>query len=71
VVPADRCSSYEELVVENAELRVMVEGLTARLDVLEAENAELKRRLGVPGPAAEKPTDITAHVVTEAALRAS
>ncbi|MDQ3825387.1 MAG: DUF6444 domain-containing protein [Actinomycetota bacterium] len=37
---------YEDLAVENGELRALVERLTARLDALESENAELRRRLG-------------------------
>ena len=39
--------SYEELAAEVVELRSVVERLTARLDVVEAENAELRRRLGM------------------------
>jgi transposase len=53
VVP-DRRPSYEDLAGEVVELRAVVERLTARLDVVEAENAELraenaelKRRLGM------------------------
>ena len=45
MVPGRR-ASYEELAAENAALRGLVERLAARLDVLEAENAELKRQLG-------------------------
>ncbi|MCA1693982.1 MAG: transposase [Actinobacteria bacterium] len=39
--------SYEDLAVEVVELRSLVERLTARLDAVEAENAELRRRLGM------------------------
>jgi transposase len=53
VVP-DRCPSYDDLAGEVVELRAVVERLTARLDVVEAENAELRaenaelrRRLGM------------------------
>jgi transposase len=41
--------------VENGELRALVERLTARLDVLEAENAELRRRLGQNSRNSSKP----------------
>jgi hypothetical protein len=43
VVAADRRPCYEDLAVENGELRALVERLTARLDALESENAELRR----------------------------
>lgn len=39
--------SYEDLAAEVVELRSLVERLTARLDAVEAENAELRRRLGM------------------------
>jgi anti-sigma-K factor RskA len=42
VVAADRRPSYEELAVENGELRALVERLAARLHALESENAELR-----------------------------
>jgi transposase len=48
-------SSYEELAAENGELRAVVEALTGRLDALEAENAELKRRLGQNSRNSSKP----------------
>jgi transposase len=54
-VPGDPRRSYEELVAENAELRAMVETLAARLDALEAENAELKRQLGQNSRNSSKP----------------
>jgi transposase len=54
VVPAAG-PSYEELAAENGELRAVVERLTARLDTLEAENAELKRRLGQDSRNSSKP----------------
>lgn len=38
--------SYEDLAAEVVELRSLVGRLTARLDAVEAENAELRRRLG-------------------------
>jgi transposase len=44
-VPADPRPSDEDLVRENVELRALVTALGARLDALERENAELKRRL--------------------------
>lgn len=40
------CPSYEDLAAEVVGLRSLVERLTARLDAVEAENAELRRRLG-------------------------
>ncbi|MGH3632329.1 MAG: DUF6444 domain-containing protein, partial [Sciscionella sp.] len=46
VVPARQCPSYVELATENGELRALVGTLTARLDTMEAENAELMRKLG-------------------------
>jgi transposase len=55
VVPADRPSSYEDLVAEAGELRALVERLTARLDTLEAENAELRRQLGQNSRNSSKP----------------
>jgi transposase IS66 family protein/uncharacterized protein DUF6444 len=45
-VPAGRRPSYEDLVAENGELRSLVERLTARLAVVEAELAAVKRQLG-------------------------
>jgi uncharacterized protein DUF6444 len=39
--------SYENLAAEVVELRSLVGRLTARLDAVEAENAELRRRLGM------------------------
>jgi len=47
--------SYEDLERENAELRALVTRLGARLDALEAENAELKRRLGMNSTNSSKP----------------
>jgi transposase len=47
--------SYEELAALNGELRRTVETLTARLDALGAENAELKRRLGQNSQNSSKP----------------
>jgi len=44
-VVSDR-PSYEDLAAEVVELRSLVGRLTARLDTVEAENAELRRRLG-------------------------
>jgi hypothetical protein len=41
--------------VENGELRALVERLTARLDALESENAELRRRLGQNSRNSSKP----------------
>jgi len=55
VVPADRRPSYEDLAVENGELRALVERLTTRLDALESENAELRRRLGQNSRNSSKP----------------
>jgi hypothetical protein len=46
VVSAGRRPSYEDLVAENAELRSLVERLTARLDAVETELAAVKRQLG-------------------------
>lgn len=43
----DRCPSCDDLAGEVVELRAVVERLTARLDVVGAENAELRRRLGM------------------------
>jgi regulator of replication initiation timing len=61
-VPADSRPSYEELSAEVGEFRSIVERLTARLDMLEAENAqlraenaELKRRLGMNSRNSAKP----------------
>jgi transposase len=45
-VPGGRRPSYEELAAEVVELRSLLERLTARLDAVEAENAELRRCLG-------------------------
>ena len=53
MVPAR--ASYEVLAAENGELRAMVEALTARLDALQAENAELKRRLAQDSRNSSKP----------------
>jgi transposase len=53
VVPAG--PSYEELAAQNGELRAMVEALTARMNALEAENAELKRQLGQNSRNSSKP----------------
>ena len=39
--------SYEDLAAEVVELRSLVERLTARLDAVEAENAELRRCVGM------------------------
>ncbi|HET9655173.1 MAG TPA: IS66 family transposase [Kineosporiaceae bacterium] len=47
--------SYEELAALNGELRATVGALTERLDLLEAENAELKRRLGQNSQNSSKP----------------
>jgi transposase len=47
-VPADRCPSYEELAAENAQLRAVIE-------LLQAEVAELKRRLGQNSRNSSKP----------------
>ena len=62
MVPADPRPSREELAAENAELRELVAalqaqvaGLTARLDALETENAELKRQLGLDSRNSSKP----------------
>jgi transposase len=41
--------------VENGELRALVERLAARLDALESENAELRRRLGLNSRNSSKP----------------
>jgi transposase len=54
-VAADRRPCYEDLAVENGELRALVERLTARLDALESENAELRRRLGQNSRNSSKP----------------
>jgi anti-sigma factor RsiW len=48
VVPVDRRLSYEELVAENAQLRVMVEALQAQV-------AELTARLGQTSRNSSKP----------------
>jgi hypothetical protein len=45
-VSSRRRPFYEDLAAEVIELRSLVERLTARLDTVEAENAELRRRLG-------------------------
>jgi transposase len=45
-VSGDRRPSYEELAAEVVGLRSLVERLTLRLDAVEVENAELRRRLG-------------------------
>jgi Transposase IS66 family. len=55
VVPAHQRPSYEELAAENGELRALVETLTARLDAMEVENAELKRKLGQNSQNSSKP----------------
>jgi transposase len=62
VVPADPRPSREDLAAENTELRALVAalqaqiaGLTARLDALETENAELKRQLGLDSRNSSKP----------------
>jgi transposase len=47
--------SYEDVERENVELRALVATLGARLDALEAENAELKRRLGMNSTNSSKP----------------
>jgi transposase len=47
--------SYEDLAVENGELRALVERLTARLDAVETQNAELKRQLGLNSRNSSKP----------------
>ena len=52
---ADQRRSYEDLDAENGELRALVERLTARLDALEAENAELTRQLGQNSRNSSKP----------------
>jgi transposase len=39
--------SYEDLAAEVVELRSLVERLTARLDAVQAENAELRRCVGM------------------------
>jgi anti-sigma-K factor RskA len=55
VVSAGEHPSYENLAAENGELRALVERLTARLDGLEAENAELKRQLRLNSRNSSKP----------------
>jgi transposase len=55
VVPTDQRRSYEDLAAENGELRALVERLSARLDTLEAENAELRRQLGSNSRNSSKP----------------
>lgn len=54
-MPAHQRPSYEELAAENGELRALVETLTARLDAMEAENAELRRKLGQNSQNSSKP----------------
>ncbi len=58
--------SYEELAALNGELRATVGALTERLDLLAAENAELKRRLGQNSQNSSKPA---ARPMTLAHLR--
>jgi transposase len=55
VVSAGSRPSYEQLALENAELRLLVAALKGRLDALEAENAELKRRLDLDSRNSSKP----------------
>ena len=55
MVPTDLLPSYEQLAQENAELRALVAALKARLDALETENAELKRRLDLDSRNSSKP----------------
>ena len=54
-MPAASLPSYEQLAQENAELRALVAALKARLDALETENAELKRRLDLDSRNSSKP----------------
>ena len=63
---ADRRPCYEDLAVENGELRALVERLTARLDALESENAELRRRLGQNSRNSSKPPSSDSPFITPA-----
>lgn len=54
-MPAAPRLSHEDLERENAELQALVTGLGARLDALEAKNAELKRRWGMNSSNSSKP----------------
>jgi transposase len=54
-VPADSRPSSEELAAENAQLRALVGELMSRLEALEAENAELRRQLGLNSQNSSKP----------------
>lgn len=47
--------SYEALARENAELRELVQALSARQDALEQENAKLRRQLGLNSRNSSKP----------------
>jgi transposase len=54
-VPADSRPSSEEPAAENARLRALVGELMSRLEALEAENAELRRQLGLNSQNSSKP----------------
>jgi transposase len=54
-VSADHRPSYEDLAVENTELRAMVSDLRLVVEVLRGEVAELKRRLGQDSRNSSKP----------------
>ncbi|HEY3260904.1 MAG TPA: IS66 family transposase [Pseudonocardiaceae bacterium] len=65
-MPAGQRPSYEELAAENGELRALVERLTARLDTMEAENAELRRQLGQNSRNSSKPPSLDSPFVKPA-----
>jgi hypothetical protein len=54
-VSADHRPSYEDLAVENTELRAMVSDLRLVVEVLRGEVAELKRQLGQDSRNSSKP----------------
>jgi transposase len=55
VVPADPRPSYEDVVAANAELRAVLNQLQTEVTALRAENAELKRQLGMNSQNSSKP----------------
>jgi transposase len=55
VVPADSRPSYEQLAAENAALRAVLDELRSDIAVLRAENAELRRQLGLDSRNSSKP----------------
>lgn len=55
MVPADSRPSYEQLAAENAALRAVLDELRSDIAVLRAENAELRRQLGLDSRNSSKP----------------